>query len=179
MGLILGQHHRALGQVGDGLAQRGQDLLPVGVALGDQSRSPPGRHLADAPVQGVQADSRAAQIQVQQRDGPGSWLGQQPADALAQPRAAQARSANSGPVAQSADAVLVVAVDPAADGRGIAAEQAGNLGCWPALLGQQDHDQPVADAVGAMQQAEQVAGIAGGTGALGVHAGGTHTGAAS
>jgi hypothetical protein len=33
--------------------------------------------------------------------------------------------------------------------------------------------------VGAVQQAQQVAGVASRAGALGVHAGGTHTGAAS
>jgi hypothetical protein len=64
MGLVLGQHDRALGQPGDGLPECGQDLVAVGVALGDQPRSPPGRHLADASVQGVQADGGAAQVPV-------------------------------------------------------------------------------------------------------------------
>jgi hypothetical protein len=179
MGLVFGQHDRALGQLGDGLAQRGQDLVAVGVALGDQPRSPPGRHLADASVQGVQADGRAAQVQVQQRDGPGPRLGQQPADASTQPGAAEPGSARPGPVGQAVGAVGVVAVDPAAHGARVAAQQLGDGGRRPAVLGQQDHDQAAADPVRAVQQPEQVAGVASRAGTLGVHAGGTHTGAAS
>jgi hypothetical protein len=50
MGLVLGQHHRAGGQVADGLAQIGQHVLAVGVALGDQPGPPPAGDLAHAPV---------------------------------------------------------------------------------------------------------------------------------
>jgi hypothetical protein len=52
VGLVLGQHHRARRQVGDGLADGGDDLVGVGGALGDQPGPSPGRDLADAPVQG-------------------------------------------------------------------------------------------------------------------------------
>jgi hypothetical protein len=47
VGLILGQHHRALGQLIELLVQAGEDLLAVGVALGDQAGPPPGCDLAD------------------------------------------------------------------------------------------------------------------------------------
>jgi hypothetical protein len=90
VGLVLGQQHRALGQLVELLVQIGQDLVAVGVALGDQPRSPPGRDLADASVQGVLADGGVAQVAVQQRDGPGPRLGQQPAETIAQPWAAEA-----------------------------------------------------------------------------------------
>jgi hypothetical protein len=179
MGLVLGQHHRALGQITELLVQGGQDLVAVGVALGDQPRSPPGRHLPDASVQGVQADGRVAQGPVQQPDGPGPRLGQQPTDATTQPWAAEPGSARPGPVGEAVGAVGVVAVDPAAHRARVAAQQLGDGGRRPAVLGQQDHDQAAADAVGAVQQAQQVAGVASRAGALGVHAGGTHTGAAS
>jgi hypothetical protein len=43
------------------------------------------------------------------------------------------------------------------------------------VLGEQDHDQPRGDAVGTVEQAEQVAGIMGWAGGVGVEAGGTHT----
>jgi hypothetical protein len=56
VGLVLGQHHRALGQVADGLPQVGEDLVAVGVALGDQVGPPPAGDLADPPVQGPQRD---------------------------------------------------------------------------------------------------------------------------
>ena len=179
VGLVFGQHDRAGGQGGDGLAQRGQDLVAVGVALGDQPRSPPGRHLADASVQGVQADSRVAQVPVQQRDGPGPRLGQEPADTIAQPWAAEAGSARPGPVGKAVSAVGVVAMHPAAHRAWVAAQQLGDGGRRPAVVGEQDHDQAAADPVWAVQQGEQVAGVASRAGALGVHAGGTHTGAAS
>src|SRR5919204_2771184 len=66
-------------------------------------------------------------------------------------------------------------MDPAAHGGGVVAEQVGDLGCSQALLGAQDHDQPRSGAVGAVQQAQQVAGVVGWAGGFGVHAGGTHT----
>jgi hypothetical protein len=50
------QHHRPVGQVGDGLAEIRDDLLGVRGAFGD---------LAHAPVQGPQAHGGAAQVQVQ------------------------------------------------------------------------------------------------------------------
>jgi hypothetical protein len=175
VGLVLGQDHGALGQLGDSLPQGGQGLVAVGVALGDQPGSPPGRHLADASVQGVQADRGAAQVQVQQRDGPGPRLGQQPADASMKPWATEPGSARSGPVGKAVCAVVVVAVDPAAHRARVAAQQLGDARRRPAVLGQQDHDQAAADPVGAVQQPQDVAGAAGRAGAVGVHAGGTHT----
>jgi hypothetical protein len=179
VGLVFGQHHCALGELGDGLPQRGKALRAVGVALGGQPRSSPGRQLADSPVQGVQADRGAAQIQVQQRDGPGSRLGQQPADATTKPGAAEPGSARSGPIGKAVGAVVVVALHPAAHRARVAAQQLGDARGRPAMLGQQDHDQAAADPVRAVQQAEHVAGVASRAGALGVHAGGTHTDAAS
>jgi hypothetical protein len=176
VGGVLGQHDRAGGQLGDGLAQRGQGLVAVGVALGNQPGSPPGRHLTDASVQGVQADRRAAQIPVQQPDGPGPRLGQEPADASMKPWAAEPGSAWPGPVGQAVGAVGVVAVDPAAHGARVAAQQLGDGGRRPAVVGQQDHDQAAADPVRAMQQGEQVAWVTSRAAVLGVHAWGTRTG---
>ena len=63
-------------------------------------------------------------------------------------------------------------MDPAAHGGGVAAEQPGDLARGPAVLGEQYHHQAAADAVGAVQQAQQIAEAGG----VGVHAGGTHTG---
>ena len=179
MGLVLGQQHRPLGQVLELLAQPGQDLVAVGVAFGDQPRSPPGRHLADSSVQGVPADGGAAQVPVQQRDGPGPRLGQEPTDTIAQPWAAEPGSARSGPVAKAVGALAVGAMHPAAHGARVAAQQLGDGGRRPAVVGEQDHDQAAADPVGTVQQGEQVTWVARRAGALGVHAGGTHTGAAS
>jgi hypothetical protein len=84
----------------------------------------------------------------QPRDGPCPGVGEQPADPVAEPGAAQAGSARSGPVGEPGRAVLVVAVDPAAHGARVAAQQLGDGGRGPTLLGQQDHDQPHADPVG-------------------------------
>ena len=179
MGLVFGQHDRAGGEGGDGLAQRGQDLVAVRVALGDQPRSPPGRHLADSSVQGRQADGGAAQVPVQQRDGPGPRLGQEPTDTITQPWAAEPGAARSGPVGKAMGAVGVVAMHPAAHGARVAAQQFRDGGRRPAALGEQDHDQAAAHPVGAVQQGEQVTWVASRAGALGVHAGGTHTDAAS
>jgi hypothetical protein len=60
MGLVLGQHDRAIGKFGDGVAQPGQDLVRVGVALGDQPGPPPAGDLADPPTQGALADGGSA-----------------------------------------------------------------------------------------------------------------------
>jgi hypothetical protein len=120
-----------------------------------------------------------AQVPVEQRDGPGPRLGQEPTDTIAQSWAAEAGSARSGPVGKAVGAVAVVAMHPAAHGARVAAQQLGDGGRRPAVLREQDHDQPAADTVRAVQQAKHVAGIARRAGALGVHAGGTHTGAAS
>jgi hypothetical protein len=54
---------------------------------------------------------------------------------------------------QASDAVLLVAVDPAAHGRRIDAQHLGDLSGGPAVLGEQDHQQAAGDAVGALQQA--------------------------
>jgi hypothetical protein len=37
VGLVLGQHHRASGQVADLLLEVGDDLVAVGIALGNQA----------------------------------------------------------------------------------------------------------------------------------------------
>jgi hypothetical protein len=163
--LVLGQHHRAFRQPVKLLAQVGEDLVAVGVALGDQAGPPPAGDLADAPVQGALADRRSPEPHVQPTDRPGARGGQQPADALAQPGAAQPGSAAAGPVGKTADAVLLVAVDPAAHGAGVVAEQLGDLGGVPAACRQQDHDQPGRYPPAAMQDAEQVrVGIGGDSG---------------
>jgi hypothetical protein len=83
MRLVLGQHHRALGQLGDGLPQAGEDLRLVGVALGDQAGPPPAGDFIDAAVQGALADGRAAEPLPQPGDRPRPGLVQQPADTLA------------------------------------------------------------------------------------------------
>jgi hypothetical protein len=54
MGLVLGQQHRPVGQVAELLVQVGQDLVAVGVALGDQARPPPAGDLTHTAVQGPQ-----------------------------------------------------------------------------------------------------------------------------
>jgi hypothetical protein len=115
----------------------------------------------------------------QPRDGPGFGLAQQPQDPPGQPPVAQSGPAGAGTVGQPWGGVLVVAVDPAPHGRGIVAEQVGDLGRRPALLGEQDHQQAAGDAVGAVQQAHQVAGAGGRAGGFGVHAGGRILAAAS
>src|SRR6266536_3402160 len=86
------------------------------------------------------------------------------------------RPPRAWPVGQPEGAVLAVAVDPAAHGRRVVAEQAGDLRRGPALLGQQQHHQAAGDTVGTVQQPQQIAGVAGGTGRVGVHGRGTHTG---
>jgi hypothetical protein len=91
-------------------------------------------------------------------DGPGPRLGQEPADASAQPWAAEPWSAWPGPVGKAMGTGGVVAVHPAAHGARVAAQQLGDGGRRPAALGQQDHDQAAAHPVGAVQQGEQVAG---------------------
>src|SRR4029453_18966896 len=104
-------------------------------------------------------------------------FGQQSTDPLAEPWAAQPRSAPAGSIFKPGNAVLVVAVDPAAHGGRVIAQQLGDCRGRPALARQQDHDQARSDAVGAVQQAGHVAGAAGGSGGAsegGVHAGGTH-----
>jgi hypothetical protein len=150
---------------------RGRPWRPAAAAASWQPRAPAGGGSAATWRDGPAAATAG------QSSTPG--LSEQPQDALAKPRAAKTRTASPGPVAQAADAVLVVAVDPAADSRGVTAQHAGDLGRRGAVLGQQDHDQPAADAVGAVQQPQQVAGVASRARALGVHAGGTHAGAAS
>jgi hypothetical protein len=91
------------------------------------------------------------------------------------PPAAQPGSARPGPVGQAGRAVGVVAVDPAAHGRRVTAQQLGDGGRRPVLARQQDHDQAGADAVGAVQQPGHIARATGRAGGFGVHAGGTHT----
>src|SRR6266540_618408 len=175
VGLVLGQHHRTCGQATEVAVQVGEDLVAVGVALGDQAGSPPGGDLSDAAVQGPQGDGGAAQSLPQPWDGPGAWLLEEPQDALGEGGAAQPWSAGSGPVGQCAGAVALVAVNPAAHRPRVVAEQVGDLGRRPALLGEQDHEQAAGQAVGAVQQAQQVARVGGRAGRFGVHAGGTHT----
>jgi hypothetical protein len=65
VGLVLGQHHRPLGQLADALPQGGEGLVAVGIALGDQAGPPPVGDLAHAPVQGPQGHGRSTQVQVQ------------------------------------------------------------------------------------------------------------------
>jgi hypothetical protein len=153
-------------------ADIGDDLLGVRGAVGDQPGSPPGGGLAYAPVQGPQAHGGAAQVQVQQPDRPRLGLGEQPAHSCAQPPATQAWPAGSGPVGQRVRTVGVVAVHPAVHRARVAPEQLGDGHGGPALLGEQDHHQPQPDPVRAVQQPEQVTGVASRAGSLGVHAGG-------
>jgi hypothetical protein len=61
-------------------------------------------------VQGVQTDGGVAQVPVQQRDSPGPRLGQEPANTIAQPWAAEPRPARPGQVGKAVDAVGVVAI---------------------------------------------------------------------
>jgi hypothetical protein len=84
VGLVLGQHHRAVGQLAQLLVQGGQDLVAVGIALGDQAGPPPAGDLTHAPGQGPQGDSGAATLPPQPGDGSGPGLVQQPQDAPGQ-----------------------------------------------------------------------------------------------
>ena len=96
MGLVLGQHHRTLGQVAEVLVQLSKDLVAVGVALGDQPGPTPGGDLADPATQRGLADGWPAQLLPKSADRPGLGLGEQPQDALAQPWATQPGPARSG-----------------------------------------------------------------------------------
>src|SRR5512133_2522199 len=107
VGLVLGQHHRARGQVADLLLEVGDDLVAVGVALGNQA-GPPAGDLAHAPVQGPQRDGGAAQPLMEPADGPGLGLVQQPQDPLGELGAATAWSAAAGPVGQPGGALALV-----------------------------------------------------------------------
>jgi hypothetical protein len=158
------------------MAQVGQHLLAIRVALGDQARTPPAGDLPDASTQRALAEGGSAKPLPQPADRPGLGLVQQPQDALVQAGAAQRWPASSGPVAQPAGAVGVVAVDPAAHRARVAAQQLGDGRRRQAMVGQQDHDQAQGGAVRAVEQAQQVARTGGGAGGVGVHAvGGTHT----
>ena len=152
------------------MAQVGQHLLAIRVALGDQVRTPPAGDLPDASTQRALAEGGSAKPLPQPADRPGLGLVQQPQDALVQAGAAQRWPASSGPVAQPAGAVGVVAVDPAAHRARVAAQQLGDGRRRQAMVGQQDHDQAQGGAVRAVEQAQQVARTGGGAGGVGVHA---------
>jgi hypothetical protein len=162
MRLVLGQHDRALGQLPDGLVEAGQHRLPGGVTLGNQARPPPLGDLADPPVQSPQGYGGPAEPLIEPRDRPGPGLGQQPADPLGEPGAAQPGSAGSGPVGQPDHPILVVAMDPAAHRGRVAAQQLSDRRRRPTMVRQQDHDQAGANAVAAGQQPGHVAGQAAG-----------------
>jgi hypothetical protein len=103
VGLVPGQHHRAIGQGLRLLVRRGQGLVAVGVALGDQPGTPPGRDLAHAPAQRALAGWPAAPAAATAADRPRAWLGQQPQDALAKAglpsRGRPARGRSESPLA--------------------------------------------------------------------------------
>jgi hypothetical protein len=84
VGLVFGQHHRTVGQLGDGLAQRSQDLLAIGIALGDQAGPTPAGDLPDASAQRALAEGGSAELLPRPTDRPGLGLGEQPQDALGQ-----------------------------------------------------------------------------------------------
>jgi hypothetical protein len=96
-----------------------------------------------------------------------------------QPWAAEPGSARPESVGKTVGAVGVVALYPAAHGARVAAQQLGDGGRRPAVLGQQDHDQAQGDAVRAVLEGEQIAGAACTTGWVGVHARGRILAAAS
>jgi hypothetical protein len=123
VGLVFGQHDRAVEQVADLLLQVGEDLVAVGVALGDQLGPPPGRDLADAAVQGVQAHGGVAKPLVEPSDRPCLRLGQQPQDLLAEPWAAKPGPTGTGSILKHGNPMGVVAVDPAPHGGGVATQQ--------------------------------------------------------
>jgi hypothetical protein len=115
------------------------------------SRRPAGR--VDAACAGR---GRVGQAAATAADRPGLGLVQQRQDALVQAGAAQRWPASSGPVAQPAGAVWVVAVDPAAHRARVAAQQLGDGRRRQAMVGQQDHDQAQGGAVRAVEQAQHV-----------------------
>jgi hypothetical protein len=155
--------------------QGGKELVAIGVASCDQAGP---RHAATSPT-------RRCRVRRLMAGRPSRWwadrwtrlwAGGAAGGSAGRAWGSPAVAAAAGPVGQGGSAVVVVAVDPAAHSRGIVAQQVGDLGRCEALLGRQDHDQAAADTVGAVQQAQQVAGVGGGAGGVGVHAGGTHTG---
>ena len=79
---------------------------------GAEDRPPPAGDLPDASTQRALAEGGSAKPLPQPADRPGLRPVQQPQDALVQAGAAQRWPASSGPVAQPAGAVGVVAVDP-------------------------------------------------------------------
>jgi hypothetical protein len=171
VGLVLGQHGRAVGKLGDGVAQPSQDLVAVGITLGDQPGPPPAGHLADPAAQrGLAAGGR-----------PRVDHSRPIVHALADPAAGGAAGQGEG---SPAEADLTVAGRQARRCRGCCtggssgapspsrSPAGGDGGGRQAVVGQQDHDQTQAGAVRVVQQAQQVAGAACRTGRVGVHAGG-------
>ena len=141
MGLVFGQHDGVLGELSELPVQVGQHLLAVRVALGDQPRPPSAGDLADAAAQGPLADGRSAS-RCHSRPIVQPWAERAAAGCAGQAGGCPAGApARSGPVAQPAGALGVVAVDPAAYRRRVAAQQAGDGGGRQAGARQQDHHQ--------------------------------------
>ena len=110
MGLVLGQQDRTVAQLGDLLPQGCQNLVAVGVAPGDQARPPPAGDLTHTSAQGAQAHRGTAKPLVEPTSRPRFGFGQQSTDPLAEPWAAQPRSAPRGSIFKPGNAVLVVAM---------------------------------------------------------------------
>jgi hypothetical protein len=174
VGLVFGEHHRSGRQSGDPPADARADRVVVGVALGHQPGAPPAGQFAGAPPQRGQADRGPAQPVPEPPDGPWPGCGQQRGDPRGEGCSAQPGSPRAGPVGQSADAVAVVAVQPAAHGGRVVVEQVGDLGRGHAGGGQHDHDQTGGGAPRAVQQGHDLG--SGGGGSVGEHVGGAHNG---
>src|SRR5215212_5523680 len=98
MRFVFGQHDRAGGQGRDLLADAGADAVVVRVALGDQARPAPDALFPDAPVAGPQTHGGPAQPLVDPYRGPRLRREQEPANPLADARAADPGPSRAGPV---------------------------------------------------------------------------------
>jgi hypothetical protein len=160
--LVLGQDHRAFGQGGDLLVERRQDGGLLGVALGHQPRPAPVGLLAHSPGQGRQGHRRTAQCAPQLPDRPRPRLPKQHPNAPAEPGASQARRARPRSVLHTGHALVVVAIDPAANGARVVREEGGDLGGGQAAQGEPDHDQAEGEAPGTLEQGRDLELVIGG-----------------
>jgi len=128
--LVLGQHHRAAGQVQQPGHDPGYHVIVIRVAAGGQLRPPPDRYQPDPPVQRPRADLRPAQVPAEPRQGPRTRTLEQRGDPPGQPLPAQPRAPAAGPVRQPGQPLAVEPADPAAHRGGMAVQQLRDLGRW-------------------------------------------------
>jgi hypothetical protein len=106
VGLVLGQHDRAVGQVAEVLVQGGEGLVAVGVALGDQGGCARRRPYGPAGA-GSASRWRAGPAAATAGRWSRPWVGEQPQDPLGLLGTAQLWSAAAAPVGQGGGAVAL------------------------------------------------------------------------